>query len=112
MPHARASFETVYPEKPKPNVKVEEMADACAQVHQKDQICSLVLQVRQIGKDAIEAVKEYVALSETEYTLLTIANAAATQRVRLRSGIYNLPNAGLTLDIKKDETNLIFDHSF
>jgi hypothetical protein len=93
-------------------VKFDEIADACRQSKNKDKICDIFIEARQIGDDALEAVKQYIELTKNQYAVLTVLNALATGRVRIRSQAYIVNEASLTLDLQKDGTSLVFDKAF
>lgn len=97
---------------PEQQFKMEEMTDACEKASQRDKICDVLVQFRQIGNDALEFAKESLELTQTQYTLLTIGNSLATGRVRFRTSAYLIPDADLTFDLKRDETHLLFEKKF
>lgn len=93
-------------------VKMDELADACARQAKPDQICVIIVNARQIGNDAVEAVKAFLNLTPEEYALLTAANALAQGRIRIRTGVPFLKGVSSTLDLQRDETRLLFETSF
>lgn len=92
--------------------KMEEITDACSKVQDKDKICGMLLQIRQIGNDAVEFAKAYLDLTPHQYALLTVANSVATGRVRMQTSAPMFADASVAVDIKRSETQVIFMKSF
>jgi hypothetical protein len=93
-------------------VKMDELADACARQAKPDEICVIIVNARQIGNDAVEAVKAFLNLTPEEYALLTAANALAQGRIRIRTGVPFLRGVSATFDLQRDETRVLFETSF
>ena len=92
-------------------IRIEELAAACAQYNKRDPICDAIVQLKQVGDDAVEAIKTFVNLGPAEYAVLTVANAVYTQRIRVRSHVPYLPKWNSTLDLQPDQTTLTFETS-
>jgi len=97
---------------PENTIRLESMADSCLKSSQQDEICQSLIQLRQMGYDSVEAIKQYANLSQNQYTLLTIANAIATKKIRLRSKSYFLKDGYDILDIRKDSASLGLEVKF
>jgi len=92
--------------------KMEEVTEACSRANQKDKICGMLLQIRQIGNDAVEFAKSYLNLTPTEYAFLTAANSLATGRIRMQTSTPMFADSSVALDIQRSETQLIFSKDF
>lgn len=90
-------------------VQLDEIAKACVSAQKKDEICATLVQIQQIGKDAVEAIKTFVDLGPSEYAVLTIANFAVTQRLRIRTHPLLFKNVENTLDYKDGTLTLILE---
>jgi hypothetical protein len=97
---------------PEHKFQFEEMSEACAKTDKRDKICDVLVQVRNVGKDALEFAKETLDLTPTQYTLLTIGNSLATGRFRIRTNAYFIPDTALTLDFQRSETSFLLEKSF
>lgn len=98
--------------------KIQEVINACAQhpSHQaerdEDKLCKALVTFKNIGDDAIEAVKEYTNLTPRDYAILTVVNYMVTGRLRIRTKSFFIENGNNTLDIKKEEVVFITEFSF
>jgi hypothetical protein len=93
-------------------VQLDQIADACQRQNRKDKMCEALIQLREIGDDAVEAVKNFANLTPTEYALLTAVNSIANGRVRVRTKARFFGNGADTLDIHKQTVALIFERTF
>ena len=94
------------------DVKMEALVNGCIQVQHKDKICAVLVELKQIGDDVIELVKNYADLSPREYALLTAANVIIQGRFRIRRRSWLLPNATDIYDIRKDQIIYTIEKSF
>ena len=92
-------------------VRIDELAAACAQNSKRDAICDVIVQLKQVGDDAVEAIKTFVNLGPAEYAVLTVLNAAYSQRVRIRSRVPYFTSWNSTLDLQPNQTSLTFERS-
>lgn len=92
--------------------KLDAVAQACIDAPKKDQICQAIVQLKQVGDDAIETVKEYMHLSPREYAILTFINMVSTGRVRIRTGSKIVAGGTDIVDIKRDYLGYAFEISF
>lgn len=92
--------------------KILELSEACRKQQRTDIVCNFLVTIRQVGDDAVEAVKAYADLSEDQYKALTIINVLVTGRFRLKykSG---LTRTGMdTIDIQRDQFSYTFEDTF
>lgn len=92
--------------------KLLELSEACRKQQRTDVVCNFLVTIKQVGDDALEAIKAYVDLSENQYKALTVINVLATGRFRLKykSG---LTKTGMdTIDIQKDQFTYTFEDTF
>lgn len=96
------------------DLKIKTLADGCANIplHQRDQICDALVELKNVGDDAIESIKATIKLSPTEYTLLTAANAIATGRLRVKTQAPLMTNAWYVFDLKKDSSLFSLEKNF
>jgi len=93
-------------------VQLDTLVDACVRSVKKDQICEVIVEIKEIGVDAVEVIKRFANLTPAQYAMLTAANSLANGRIRIRGrNIWN-PDIINTLDIQRDKVSLIFDTSF
>jgi hypothetical protein len=92
--------------------KIDSVITACVQSVKKDKICEALTEFKQVGDDAIEAIKVYIHLTPREYFLLTVANMIASNRIRFKSKSHLYEGGTDTIDIKKDHIDFIFEMSF
>lgn len=92
--------------------KIESVINACVESGTKDKICEALTEFKQVGDDAIEAIKVYIHLTPREYFLLTVANMIASNRIRIKSKSRLYEGGTDTIDIKKDHIDFIFEMSF
>ncbi|MFN7455378.1 MAG: hypothetical protein ACK5RO_12040 [Pseudobdellovibrionaceae bacterium] len=86
--------------------QIDEVIAACAQARKKDEVCDAIVKLRSIGTDAVEVIKEFANLTPAQYFALTVVNAAAQGRIRIRTRPSWAPHLEQTIDIK-DESVLI-----
>ncbi len=84
----------------------------CLKSPNHDEICNAIVDLKNIGDDSIEAIKQYAKLTPRQYFALTIANALAKQRLRIRTKSYFFENANDTLDLRPDGFFLTFELKF
>lgn len=83
-------------------VQLDQLVQACVQSEKRDDVCNTLIQVHQIGDDAVEAIKAFVHLGPFEYAVLTAANFAATGRLRVRPQPILRKDVQNTIDYNKD----------
>ena len=83
-------------------IQIDQLVAACISQQKKDQVCEGLIKLKQIGDDAVEAIKEYVQLGPFEYAVVTAANYAINGRLRIRSRSFLYKKAEHTYDYKKD----------
>lgn len=93
-------------------IKVESVINACIESGAKDKICEALVEFKQVGDDAIEAVKTYIHLTPKQYFLLTLANMAANNRIRIKTRSYFIRDGTDILDIRKDYVGFAFELQF
>ncbi|NUM58043.1 MAG: hypothetical protein HUU56_05385 [Bdellovibrionaceae bacterium] len=81
---------------------INQVVDACVVQLKRDVICDFLFQVKEVGNDAVEAVKVFFKLTPRDYAILTAANMIATGRVRFQTKSFLHPEARHTFDFKKD----------
>ena len=91
---------------------IDEVAAACQRAAKKDQICTALVELKQIGDDSIEIIKTYIVLTPAEYSALTLLNMLATGRFRIRTKSYFLKGANDILDFKRDSTTFLIEKDF
>lgn len=101
-----------YGEESEPQPKIETIVDACVQSRSKDQICQVLTEFKEVGNDAVEAIKAYIDLSPREYALLTVANALVNQRIRIKTKSRLLSNAVEIYDIKSSSVSFSIEMNF
>ncbi|PIS11783.1 MAG: hypothetical protein COT73_02170, partial [Bdellovibrio sp. CG10_big_fil_rev_8_21_14_0_10_47_8] len=94
------------------SIKIDALTDSCLASSKRDEICEALIQFREIGSDSLEAIKAYIHLTPRDYALLTMANAIATGRVRIRTKSYLVEGATDTFDIQKNSTSYTFEIGF
>lgn len=93
-------------------VQLDELVKACISSQSQDEVCRTLVQIQQIGNDAVEAIKTFVHLGPFEYAVLTAANFALTQRLRIRTRPLLFKDMQNTLDYNKGTVTLIFEREF
>lgn len=93
-------------------VQLDTLVDACVRSVKKDQICEVIVEIKEIGVDAVEVIKRFANLTPAQYAMLTAANSLANGRIRIRGRNICNPDIINTLDIQRDKVSLIFDTSF
>lgn len=83
-------------------VQFDQLAEACVQTPNPDSICDTLVRLKQVGNDAVEAIKEFVPLGPAEYAVLTITNYAITGRLRARLRPLFHKSITNTLDYTRD----------
>lgn len=91
--------------------KLDALINGCIREVRRDRICDSLVTLKEVGDDAIEAVKEYIALGPYEYYFLTVANIAVTGRARFRVPVFQ-NRWQAVFDFRRDETNLTFTRRF
>jgi type IV secretory pathway TrbF-like protein len=91
---------------------LDKLADACVQQQSQDDLCMFIIDLKQIGDDSVEAVKQYIVLDEYEYYALTVINAIATARVRIKMESPFRKNATQTIDVRPDSIMISFETRF
>mgnify|MGYP000863917773 CR=1 FL=1 len=84
----------------------------CLKSPNHDEICNAIVDLKNIGDDSIEAIKQYAKLTPRQYFALTVANALARQRLRIRTKSYFFENGNDTLDLRPDGFFLTFELKF
>ncbi|GIL17573.1 MAG: hypothetical protein BroJett040_13240 [Oligoflexia bacterium] len=92
--------------------QIDSLASACLQATKKDKICEAIITMKQIGDDSIEAIKEYIDLTPSQYAVLTAINYAASGRIRIRTNSKIIPGARHIYDIKKDTFMIYLEKDF
>lgn len=92
--------------------KIEQIIEACRGQQRRDQICQAFVDLRQVGDDAIEAIKLYARMSPQEYAILTLANMIATGRFRFRTKSQFFSEGRDVYDIRKDSFVYIYERDF
>ncbi len=81
-------------------------------MQKKEGICNLILNVKQLGDDSIETIKEYMNLGPYQYAFLTVANMIANRRLRVKSGVPYLKGVTQTIDIQSGESSITWEYPF
>jgi hypothetical protein len=87
--------------------KLETSIEECLKLPHRDKICDALINLKLIGDDSIEAVKEYIELGPLEYYVLTAANLALTGRLRIKVPIPHSRVTGI-IDRQNDSTSIGF----
>jgi len=64
------------------NRTIEDLVVACRYGYKQGNICEIIMELQQLGADAVETVKALIPLGPFEYFLLTAINFASTGRLR------------------------------
>lgn len=99
----RAQFRPQNPEDDD-KVQLDQLVNACLTAQSRDALCDTIIQIRQIGDDAVEMVKTYVKLGPFEYAMLTVANFAVTGRLRVKTQPLFYKDVENTIDYNTDGT--------
>lgn len=83
-------------------ISLNKLADACVAQQSQDSLCHVILDLRQIGNDSVEAIKQYIELGPYQYYSLTVLNALATSRIRIKSKSYLFKDGTQTIDLRPD----------
>ena len=97
---------------PKQQVPISQLSESCRVSRSQDQICKLILEIEQIGLDSVEAVKQYIKLTPTQYFMLTCANAIAQKRVRIRTQSRLFTNFTEVYDFQESKTFISLETTF
>jgi hypothetical protein len=92
--------------------RISHLAEVCLQQQTKDEICSTLVNMKQIGDDSVEAIKQYADLGPTEYYALTLLNVIISKRLRIKNQLEKYPNITQTLDIKDESILISFRTTF
>lgn len=84
----------------------------CLKTPNHDEICNAIVDLKNIGDDSIEAIKQYAKLTPKQYFALTLANALAKQRLRVRTKSYFFEHGNDTLDLRPDGFFFTFEIKF
>ena len=93
-------------------LRAEELVNSCRQMQRPDEICRVLVTARDISADTVEAVKQFMDLTPNEYAALTVINAVATSRVRVRSRFPHAKQTHYILDFRRDNTTVTLEYSF
>ena len=58
-------------------MQLDTLVDACVRSVKKDQICEVIVEIKEIGVDAVEVIKRFANLTPAQYAMLTAANSLA-----------------------------------
>lgn len=92
--------------------KIDTIVNACIHANSKDKICEALVELKQIGDDAIEIIKNYYDLSPRDYAILTAVNVIIQGRFRIRTKSQLIPKATDIYDIRKDQFLYLIELSF
>ncbi|MCE3009539.1 MAG: hypothetical protein LW875_02865 [Proteobacteria bacterium] len=92
--------------------QIDEVIAACAQARKKDEVCDAIVKLKDIGNDALEAIKEFTNLTPAQYFALTVANAMAQGRIRIRTRPKWAPHYEQTIDIKNKSITILISTQF
>jgi hypothetical protein len=84
------------------NAEFDALVKGCLKTAKKDPICDYVVTLQQVGLDSIEFVKEYANFGPYQYAFFTLANYAATRRVRIRTHSFLDEKGHHIYDLKND----------
>jgi hypothetical protein len=106
------ALETRQSPKTAQDVEFNRLYQGCLGQLVRDQLCQMVIATKQVGDDALEAVKELVPMGPLEYTLMTAANVAYTGRLRVKVPS-PFPKWEGTFDFNRDATTqIVFQKNF
>jgi hypothetical protein len=91
---------------------ISHLAEECLRQQTKDEICSTLVNMKQIGDDSVEAIKQYVNLGPTEYYALTVLNIIISKRLRIKNQLERYPTITQTLDFRSESFMLNFMTTF
>lgn len=91
---------------------ISHLAEECLRQPKKDEVCSTIVNLKQIGDDSVEAIKQYVKLGPTEYYALTVLNVLVSKRLRVKNQLEKHPNIMQTIDVKSDSFLISFTTTF
>lgn len=80
--------------------KLDAIVQECERQQHRDKICDSLINLKNIGDDSIEAIKEYIELGVYQYYALTALNYALTGRLRIKFGLTRQLDG--TVDIQRD----------
>lgn len=98
--------------------KIDELIQACQigknQVGQDQRgICNMILELQQIGDDALETVKVLVPLGPFEYFILTLINFTSSGRLRFQTKPLIHPMVKNTIEYRvTGEWWILFNYQF
>ena len=84
------------------SASLELIANECQKLQKKDEMCTLLVDLHAIGLDVIESIKDRVKLTPEEYTALTIANAFASRRVRIKANLFPSTKINQIIDLRPE----------
>ena len=100
-------------ELPSKKIQLDALVSACEQQARRDEVCDGLIKLKQVGDDAVEAIKEYVNLGPFEYAVATALNYAVNGRLRVRSRSFIYRKAEHTYDYKRDGSiEFTFSYAF
>ncbi|MEI7972819.1 MAG: hypothetical protein WCH11_00460 [Bdellovibrio sp.] len=93
-------------------LQTEELVRSCRQLTRPDEICRVLISARDISTDTLEAIKEFADLSPRQYAVLTLVNALANSRVRIRMKSPWHSTSYFTLDTRRDSSTFTLEYTF
>lgn len=80
--------------------KIDELIAECQMGRSQAAVCLMILELKQLGDDAVETVKALVPLGPFEYFVLTALNFATTGRLRAQLQPFIHPRVKNTLEYR------------
>ena len=92
---------------------VADLVVACQQGYNQSNICEMIMELQQLGADAVETVKAIMPLGPLEYFILTMINLASTGRLRAQVQPFIHPDVKNTLEYRHpDEFWILLSYQF
>jgi hypothetical protein len=92
---------------------IADLVAACRHGYNQSNICDLIMELQQLGADAVETVKALIPLGPLEYFLLTVLNYSSTGRLRTQLEPLIHPDVKNTIEFQNpDQFWILFSYQF
>ena len=81
---------------------IHDLINACQRGFNTNNVCTVILQLQQIGNDMVEVIKSFIPLGPFEYFVLTIFNYQQSGRLRAEIQPIIHPKISNTIEYRRD----------